>query len=690
LRYHASRRTDMTERSPSHRTSVPPKLTPLPTPQSAQPRGRLAGWLVGSGRLAQLQGENRTYHWALVVWLTGVDYFSSLAYQPGIALLAAGALAPTATLVLVAVTVFGALPVYAQVARRSYAGQGSIAMLENLLGGWSSKLVVLILIGFAATDFVITMTLSAADAARHASENPYLHPFLSHAHLGMTLGLLALLAVVFLAGFREAIRLAAFVAVPYLALNLIVFGAGIWQIVRHPEVFTHWHGSLTASADWTTIFVASALIFPKLALGLSGFETGVAVMPLISGGTREDDATESNGEESQEDRPEQPPRQRIRNTWKLLGLAAGLMGVWLILSSITSALLIPASAYERGGPADGRAPAYLAHLLLGNAFGTLYDLSTIAILWFAGASAMAGLMHLVPRYLPRFGMAPRWVSYRRPMVLVLFVIDILVTLVFNASVERQGSAYATGVLVLILSAAVAVTISVWRESREDPRGRALRFARIGYFALTSLVFLYTLVANIFERPDGVIISAVFICVVLTLSGISRYIRSRELRVAEVIFVNQASADLWTDVTGGKVNLVPLQGNGAHSRADKAEVIRSHYNVSGPLAFLHVHLLDNRSEFLARLRLRIRREGQNYVIEIWGAVAVANTIAYISELVEPRSIFLVLSSGNLMKQALDYLLWGEGETGMMVHTILVRYWEWTKQFASHPTLYLMSR
>ena len=84
-------------------------------------------------------------------------------------------MAPIATVILVIVTLLGALPVYAQVAGRSYAGQGSIALLENLLTGWKGKVFVLVLLGFAAIDFVITMTLSAADAARHAIENPYLH-----------------------------------------------------------------------------------------------------------------------------------------------------------------------------------------------------------------------------------------------------------------------------------------------------------------------------------------------------------------------------------------------------------------------------------------------------------------------------------------------------------------------------------
>src|SRR6186713_244664 len=209
---------------------------PLPVPSTSPPRSRAARWFFKGGSLEE-EEHHETHPWYKVLWLTGVDYFSTLGYQPGIALLAAGALSPLATLLLVGVTLLGALPVYAQVARRSYAGQGSIAMLENLLEGWKSKLFVLILLGFAATDFVITMTLSAADAAQHAIENPFLHPYLGDHRLLFTLGLLGLLAAVFLKGFTEAIGLAFAVAVPYLLLNLVVLVRGLIEISQHPEAW---------------------------------------------------------------------------------------------------------------------------------------------------------------------------------------------------------------------------------------------------------------------------------------------------------------------------------------------------------------------------------------------------------------------------------------------------------------------
>jgi ABC-type multidrug transport system fused ATPase/permease subunit len=664
------------------RQGTHPAVPKLPTRHDAQPHTRLGTWLFRGGRLEHTEHFEETHPWYEVVWLTGVDYFSSLAYQPGIALLAVGALAPPATLILILVTLAGALPVYSQVASRSFAGQGSIAILENLLSGWRAKILVLVLIGFAATDFVITMTLSAADAARHAIENPFLRPHLGDHHELLTMALLTLLAIVFVIGFREAIRLAVFVAIPYILLNLIVLGAGLGRILHQPLLFLNWRGFLRAHYDWTGLFVASALVFPKLALGLSGFETGVSVMPLVENNAgREVDSLAS---------PRAIPVGRVRNTRKLLVFAATLMGCLLVLSSLVTTLLIPPAAYALGGAATGRATAYLAHELLGNAFGTLYDLSTIAILWFAGASAMAGLINLIPRYLPRFGMAPHWVSYRRPMVLVLFAANLVVTIIFRANVEAQGGAYATGVLVLILSAAIAVTISLWRESLEQTEGGTRICLRAVYFLIVSLVFAYTVTANVFERPAGVYISAGFIFAVLLLSAVSRYHRSKELRVSDVTFADQTSATLWPSLAGQKVNLVPLEFNSSSARMARGSEIRKHYHVSGPMAFLHVHLLDNRSEFITPLRISIRQEQENFVIDVRGAVAIANSIAYISELLQPKTIFLELTRQNLMMQSLRYLFWGEGEVGLLVYSILLHYWEWADPAEQlRPILYLMS-
>src|SRR6202050_987952 len=595
---------------------APPSLN-LPT-QSETPPKTLLGRLLLRGRPAdEPENAEKVYPWYVVLWLTGVDYFSSLGYQPGIALLAAGALSVPATAVLVLVTLLGAVPVYSQVARRSYAGQGSIALLEHLLPGWKGKIFILILLGFTGTDFVITMTLSAADAARHAIANPYLHSYVGEAPMPLTLTLLLLLAIVFMFGFREAIGMARIAALPYLVLNLVVLLRGLWEIVRHPALLHHWGLNLSVHGDWTAIFVASALIFPQLALGISGFETGVSVMPLIA----------NRNSASQEADTESPPLGRIRATGKLLLTAAVIMSCMLLLSSFVATLLIPESDYRLGGPASGRALAYLAHGLLGNEFGAVYDLSTILILWFAGASAMTGLLNLIPRYLPRFGMAPRWVAYQRPVILVLFAIDVVVTLVFRADVEAQGSAYATGVLVLILSAAVAVAIATSREVvLREPKTLLLHF----YFWIVNVVFPYTLLDNALERPAGVVIASIFIFLLLLVSAASRYYRSTEMRILEVTFEDSESARLWAQYTGKKVNLIP-QSNSVfaqeHRTEEKLQELHEHFKITGPLAFLHVHLLDNQSEFMAPLRVRVSRQGQDLTIEAFGAVAIANSIAY---------------------------------------------------------------
>lgn len=480
---------------------------------------QLKGWLLegmpeGSGKRQGPHGRPQANHtpqpWWKVMCLTGVDYFSTLGYQPAIAALAAGMVSPLATVVLVAVTLLGALPVYRRVAAESPRGEGSIAMLERLLPRWGGKLFVLALLGFAATDFMITITLSAADASAHAIENPFAPEFLHGQEVAITLALIAGLGIVFLRGFKEAINVAVVLVAVFLLLNAVVVLVGLAHVLGEAHVVTDWWTALNQQHGNPLVMIGIALlVFPKLALGLSGFETGVAVMPQIQGSPEDTEAK---------------PDGRIRGAHKLLTTAALIMSAFLIASSFITTFLIPAAEFQPGGKANGRALAFLAHQYLGDGFGTVYDLSTIAILWFAGASAMAGLLNLVPRYLPRFGMAPAWTRAVRPLVLVFTAVAFLITVVFEADVEAQGGAYATGVLVLMTSASIAVTLSA---RRKQQRGRTAAFGAI------AVVFLYTTVANVVERPDGLKIAAMFILGIVVVSFVSRARRSFELRATHI-------------------------------------------------------------------------------------------------------------------------------------------------------------
>jgi len=260
------------------------------------------------------------------------------------------------------------------------------------------------------------------------------------------------------------------------------------------------------------------------------------------------------------------------------------------------------------------------------------------------------------------------------------VTSAIVTIVFKASVEAQGAAYATGVLVLMLSGALAVALTLRRE--ENRRLSA-------YFWVVTAVFGFTLIDNVIERPDGVIIAGVFILVVLTVSSLSRFFRSTELRVANISFKDAASAEKWPLIIGKRVHLVPLRTNTVEARKKKLADIRRYYAVTGRSACIHVHLMDNRSDFLSDLRMTVRLENENFVVDVYGATALANTIAYVSELIDPIGIFLGLTRQNLMTQALRYLFVGEGETGLMVYTILLKYWEWTPEEDIRPLIFLMS-
>jgi len=517
-------------------------------------------------------------------------------------------------------------------------------MLERLFPGWGGKVFVLVLLGFASTDFVITMTLSAADATAHFIHNPYTPHVLQH-QMAVTLCLLAILGAIFLKGFREAINLAVWLVAVYLLLNSVVAIAGFLQILQHPEVLSAWkHALFTQHASILSIFGLSLLVFPRLALGLSGFETGVVVMPLI----RSKDVDE-----------------RIRNTKRLLLTAALIMSFFLMATSFITTLLIPASYFQQGGIANGRAMAYLAHQYLGGVFGSVYDLSTILILAFAGASAMAGLLSIIPRYLPGFGMAPEWARASRPLVLVFVAVAFSVTLLFHANVDDQGGAYATGVLVLITSASCAVTIAA--------RKGLPRFV-LGFL---SLIFIYTTLVNIWERPEGLKISCIFIFTIIFMSMVSRAVRSTELRITDVELDDQAKL-LVADASNHTVRMIAWNPrNSSNMNCDEAGLELRRINGVAPddlIFFFEVERGDT-SDFTEQLHVQGRWEGSSRVLHARSAV-VANSIAALLIYIERSTgciphVYFHWTDVNPVTNVIRYIFLGEGDAAPLTHEVLRR-------------------
>ncbi|GGM22479.1 APC family permease [Deinococcus aerophilus] len=711
-----------------------PKKSPHPL------QARLSRWLLHEAPQQRPEGfyeENKeasTHQhkesWWKVMCLTGVDYFSTLGYQPGIAALAAGIVAPIATLVLVIVTLFGALPMYRRVAAESPHGDGSISMLERLLSYWPSKLLVLILIGFVATGFIITITLSAADATAHLVENPLLNEVLSGKQVGVTLILLLLLAAVFLRGFKEAIGIAVVLVSAYLALSLAVLIKGFGLIAAQPELLTNWQAALSDGFRSPLALIGAALlVFPKLALGLSGFETGVLVMPLVKG-----DASDT----------EEAPRGRIRNGQKLLTTAALIMSVMLVGSSLVTTLLIPRHEFwahttmtsevrsddlKRGvavvnvpldsqtkpreiyafrlppdrtgsytfnadtvggpidlsvqvtpagpttrvqvdtpsGKANGRALAYVAHQRLGEGFGTAYDVSTILILWFAGASAMAGLLNIMPRFLPRYGMAPEWTRAHRPLVLLYTVIAVLVTVAFRANVDNQAAAYATGVLAMMTSAAVAVTLIAIRRRRRTEAAA---------FGLISLIFIYTSAVTILSDPKGLYIALVFIAAVLVTGVSSRISRSFELRVSNVVLDDSAKALL------KQFPLRPLRLVSHHpgrmnlEEYSKQEMrVRQMVHLPGdePFIFLEVDVEDA-SEFTDVVEVSGLMVGPYAILKARGS-SIPNTIAalmlHLRGTGAPPQVYMRWTEEDPVHLLLDFIVGGRGDVPPVTREILRR-------------------
>jgi hypothetical protein len=641
------------------------------------------------------------FAWPLVLCLVGLDYFSSLAYLPSIAVEAAGPLAPVAVLAVVAATLLAAVPVYWYVAGRSPHGRGASGLLETLVRGWFGKSLILVLLGFIGTDFVLTRSLSTADATTHLIHNPFwkadvewvlnnketvrgwFPPFLRGAFIDFWNEQLLVTVALAVLGFsfyalirgvftRWFMRFAAVVVVLYLVLTGVILVSGGVYFLNHPELLRNWWhvsvpGQLEASYEqpWALAKALGLLVlftFPRTALALSGFELSLASAPLVRGDDGDD--------------PE-CPRGRIRNTRKLLLAAACIMSLFVAASVLNVTLLIPQADAAGNGVASHRALAYLAHggrgdlgPLFGSAFGTLYDLSTILILLLAGASATIGFRDVAPHYLARFGMQLEWARKAHVVQHLFNVVILVVTVVFQASVSSQQWAYATSVLVLLTGASVAATLDLRRRFR----GSWLRPLVLTPFLLYSLFFLWNAALTTVLNPSGLGIALGFVWVVFVTAFASRWWRSKELRFDGFTFLDDKSKARWEEICQLEFQVLVPHRAGLHSLAQKEHEIRHKHRIAPDVPIIYIEAeLGDPSDFLNVPLMRIEYEDGREVIRVSRCASIAHVLAAIAlefrKVGKPPELIFGWSNENPLAANLHFLLMGEGNIPWMVHELI---------------------
>jgi hypothetical protein len=463
----------------------------------------------------------------------------------------------------------------------------------------------------------------------------------------------------------------------------VVIASGAAHLVRHPELVQSWldvvfqtndrsSGAFAAAPNhwlWTWLRIG-LWSFPQVALGLSGFEMILAVAPQVRGGTGRDASSIAG---------------RIRNSRKLMVTAAAIMAIYLLGAVFVTTLLVPHGELCADGAAQHRALAYIAHgsplvhqtseselsPLFGHDFGDWFDLSTVIVLCLAGASVTLGLQNMLPHYLNRLGMEVSWAGKVGVILLVLNVIVLLVTVVFQASPSSQQWAYATSVLVLLAGAALAAAKDL---QHLETRG-ARRAFWVALFALAGGFFLSMTGLTVLINHSGLSIASSFVLAILVTSIVSRWIRSTELRFEGFEFADAAVEQRWQELrTSGPKVLVPHRP-GLISLAEKNEALRREFrcNPATPMIFIEA-VLGDPSNFYQQPFMKIEREGSLEVIRVSRCVSISHVLATIClELCrdggEPPEIIFGWSNEPPLAANLNFLLLGEGNIPWMVKELV---------------------
>ena len=650
--------------------------------------------------------------WPWVMAVVGLDYFSSLAYQPSVAFSAAGNLAPVVTVGVVAMTLLFAMPLYWYLAGRSPNGTGSTGLLERLIPGWVGKFLVLTVLGFAATDLVFTRTFSAANAAEHLIHSPFL-PWqrtlaeacaqcdelagtLPDGVAGHTYGMnkrqLVVTLILLLAGsavaflFRRGItrgllRFAVVSVAAYLIMTGVIVGSGVGYLVAQPDLVEAWWRHVEPAAtgpDWTwqslvatwwPVVAVCVVLFPKMALGMSGYELALTTMPLVKGDKAD---TAAN------------PRGRIRNTRIMLAMIAIVMSVYLLSSTLVTTILIPEIAFKTDGQAENRALAYLAHggklvdgttsqmlnPIFGEQFGAAYDVVTITVLTLAGITVLIGMRELIPPYLYRLGMDWKW-SQRMGLLMYLFTfLKLAVAYFYSANLDAQRGAYLTGVLSIFTMASFTALIDVWK--RRQGWWTVFRVSPV--FLLAFLAFAGSTIVVVRTTPTGLFMTLWFVGAILAVSMVTRFFRNHELRFNGFEYANEQSRFIWEGVIGHDFPIiVPVRPNGSSFVAKEKEM-RVYHRLPSELdvVFIKVELGDA-SDFYQRPLLEVTQEEGHVVAHITGCSSIPHAIAAAAMDVAKQGmvpeVHFGWSGDNPLTANLNFVLFGHGNVPWMVYELI---------------------